>query len=188
MGAHVAQIERDLRMRMVYEAVQCLGRRYVWAANGPSLFDCSGFVLHVIRRSGVDPDIGDMRARDMAHWPKVAEADVLPGDICLYSRTDLDGDGDVEDDDATHVTMALVPWGRIIIGANGGRSFKGAGLDVPRWAEFKHLSTAQQAKYLAEMERRNAKVRIEYEGWSYRSDFLGFHRPPFLHTRQGANP
>jgi len=38
---------------IIAEAKGHLGKRYVWGANGPSRFDCSGFTSYVYKKMGI---------------------------------------------------------------------------------------------------------------------------------------
>ena len=41
------------RQQIVRNALACLGKRYVFAANGPDAFDCSGFVCYIMKSVGI---------------------------------------------------------------------------------------------------------------------------------------
>ena len=90
-------------------ARQFEGAPYIWAGNGPVSFDCSGFVMFVLRPFGLVPTPADWyaeRLREMfaqTHSPE-------PGDLVFYGQ----------DKRASHV-MVFVGEG-ICVGACGGTS------------------------------------------------------------------
>ncbi|WP_433220929.1 NlpC/P60 family protein [Microtetraspora malaysiensis] len=69
-------------------ALQQLGKPYVWAAAGPSSFDCSGLTMRAWARAGVDLD----------HWTgtqwqsgqHVPIAQLQPGDLVFFGRLSQD--------------------------------------------------------------------------------------------------
>lgn len=76
-------------------AQQFLGRPYVYGANGPDAFDCSGFTTYVFRQFGVslprtayDQGYGD-------YGTKISSAsDLQPGDLVFFNTI---SDGDLSD-------------------------------------------------------------------------------------------
>ncbi len=59
-----------------------LGKPYVWAADGPDTFDCSGLTLYVWGKAGVSlPHSSRMQ---YAGGRKVARADLQPGDLVFF--------------------------------------------------------------------------------------------------------
>ena len=68
---------------VVAKALRYLGRPYRWGGNGPYSFDCSGFVIYVLRPFGVTLP---RRSRDMASsGVHVAKSDVIPGDLLFFA-------------------------------------------------------------------------------------------------------
>lgn len=64
-----------------------LGKPYVWAAEGPDSYDCSGLVLASYQSVGVGlPRIADQQYRATAGRP-VALSQLLPGDLIFYGDT-----------------------------------------------------------------------------------------------------
>ncbi|MFZ5451347.1 MAG: C40 family peptidase [Thermodesulfobacteriota bacterium] len=55
------------------EFIECckqhLGKPYIWGANGPDAFDCSGFVQVALARIGLDPP-DDQTAQDLYRYFK----------------------------------------------------------------------------------------------------------------------
>ena len=67
-------------------AKRYLGRRYVWGAEGPSSFDCSGFTQYVMRKSkGVRiPRV----SRKQAYYGKyVSRRNLKPGDLIFFDTS-----------------------------------------------------------------------------------------------------
>jgi len=71
---------------MMDEAMQHLGKPYVFGASGPNSFDCSGFVSYVVNRSGWS--IGRLGAKGLSNiCTPVSPADAQPGDLVFFWRT-----------------------------------------------------------------------------------------------------
>jgi cell wall-associated NlpC family hydrolase len=70
----------------VNAALSKLGKPYVWGAEGPDYFDCSGLVLWSYRQAGF---FGLPRvAADQFHATRqVAPSELLPGDLLFFSTT-----------------------------------------------------------------------------------------------------
>lgn len=72
---------------VVLYAYQFIGRPYVWAANGPESFDCSGFVRYVYAHFGVSFDNGGVRRStyDMiTQGTPVSRNALQPGDVIYF--------------------------------------------------------------------------------------------------------
>lgn len=66
----------------VYWAEKALGSRYVWAAAGPSTFDCSGLTMWAYRHVGVSLPHS---SRDQIHYgARVSRANLQPGDLVFF--------------------------------------------------------------------------------------------------------
>jgi cell wall-associated NlpC family hydrolase len=73
-----------LGARAVAEAARHEGKPYVYGANGPDAFDCSGFVQYVYSRVGMTlPRTSGAQA---AAARPVAQADRQPGDLVIFRR------------------------------------------------------------------------------------------------------
>jgi len=76
-------ISSDVQEEVVAKALRFLGTPYVWGGNGPHSFDCSGFVIYVLRSFGVSLP---RRSRDMASsGVHVNRSDVQPGDLLFFA-------------------------------------------------------------------------------------------------------
>ncbi|WP_405936399.1 NlpC/P60 family protein [Streptomyces sp. NBC_00726] len=75
----------------VLAAQQALGRPYVWGANGPSGFDCSGLMQWAWARAGVSLPRTSQAQRYAGHMVPLSEA--RPGDLVAYRA------------DASHIAM-----------------------------------------------------------------------------------
>lgn len=71
--------------KIVAFAKQYLGTPYVYAANGPNSFDCSGFTCFVFKHFNVvlPRVVSDQRSAGY----EVTKADLLPGDLVLFTGT-----------------------------------------------------------------------------------------------------
>ena len=72
--------------RVIRVAKRYLGRRYVWGAEGPNVFDCSGFTQYVMRKSkGVNlPRV----SRKQAYYGKyVSRSHLRPGDLVFFDTS-----------------------------------------------------------------------------------------------------
>ncbi|MGI5220934.1 DUF4226 domain-containing protein [Nocardia sp. CA-290969] len=63
----------------VKTALNQVGDPYVWGAEGPNSFDCSGLMQYSAKKAGVNiPRVADDQFRSL---PKVANSDIQPGDL-----------------------------------------------------------------------------------------------------------
>ncbi|MEU8359060.1 NlpC/P60 family protein [Nonomuraea sp. NPDC048882] len=69
--------------RIVEAARQHIGRPYVWGANGPNAFDCSGLVYYVLNQAGIK--IGDTTAAGYQASGKPVSSP-QPGDIVFFGH------------------------------------------------------------------------------------------------------
>ncbi|MEA3456866.1 MAG: LysM peptidoglycan-binding domain-containing C40 family peptidase [Campylobacterota bacterium] len=71
---------------LLKEAKKHLGKRYVWAANGPSKFDCSGFTKYVCNKNGITiPRTSIMQAKV---GKKVSKNNLRAGDLIFFDTSD----------------------------------------------------------------------------------------------------
>jgi cell wall-associated NlpC family hydrolase/transposase-like protein len=70
-------------------AMQFLGRPYVWGGTGPSGFDCSGFVWYVHKISGKNISRGLWG--QMNAGPRVSQSQLQPGDSVFFANTYMPG-------------------------------------------------------------------------------------------------
>ena len=94
--ADPADYDRALADRIVDYALQYLGCPYVYATAGPDSFDCSGFTSYVYKHFGYS--LHRSSYDQLKDGKAVQKADLLPGDILLFSRN-----GDV----VTHVGLYI---------------------------------------------------------------------------------
>jgi hypothetical protein len=84
---------------LLEEAKNHLGKEYVWGANGPSAFDCSGFVCYVCKKKGIElPRTSMMQAQI---GKKVDRKHLKAGDL-LFFDTSKEEKGEI-----THVGIYL---------------------------------------------------------------------------------
>jgi len=73
----------SVQEEVVERALTFLGTPYRWGGNGPYAFDCSGFVIYVLRPFDVSLP---RRSRDMASsGVHVNRSDVEPGDLLFFA-------------------------------------------------------------------------------------------------------
>ncbi|WP_280442710.1 DUF4226 domain-containing protein [Nocardia brasiliensis] len=65
--------------RAISTALAQIGKPYVWGAEGPNSFDCSGLMQYSARAAGVQ--IPRTAALQYQQLPKVAPGDIRPGDL-----------------------------------------------------------------------------------------------------------
>jgi 3D (Asp-Asp-Asp) domain-containing protein len=104
--------EAEIRNEVLEKARSHLGARYSWGAEGPSMFDCSGFSWYVLHNDTHLTDKGRTNAEGLSHAPYTTHTNSPEkGDLVFYG-----GAGNI-----SHVTIALGS-GSQTIGASGGGS------------------------------------------------------------------
>jgi len=106
----------DVRETAAKIAWSFLGRPYIWGGDDPILgFDCSGFVIEILKSVGILPREGDWTAEGL--WQMFKENEVpypAKGSLAFWFNTD---------GRAVHVEFCLDE--KVAIGASGGgRSVK----------------------------------------------------------------
>lgn len=76
--------------QMVAEAKKYLGTKYVWGGASPSGFDCSGLLLYVAKKFGID--LPHSAAQQATKGTAVDKANLQPGDMVFFKT---DGSGNV---------------------------------------------------------------------------------------------
>ncbi|MGD9711504.1 MAG: NlpC/P60 family protein [Thermomicrobiales bacterium] len=71
---------------IVNYAMRYLGYPYVWAAAGPSAFDCSGFIYWVVTNS-TGKSIGRVLTTQISAGAAVSRNALLPGDLVFFQNT-----------------------------------------------------------------------------------------------------
>lgn len=110
---------RDMeRLKLALEiAREQLGRPYAWGGDDPLAgFDCSGFVLEVLRSVGLYPPTGDTTADGLMKYGfmEVEPSEAQPGTLVFWGTNK-----------ATHVEMIyarFIDGMQFTIGASGGGS------------------------------------------------------------------
>ena len=76
-------VSSDVVEDVIARALRYLGTPYRWGGNGPSSFDCSGFVIYVLRPFGVSLP---RRSRDMASsGVYVSRGNIQAGDLLFFA-------------------------------------------------------------------------------------------------------
>ncbi|MFB7720116.1 NlpC/P60 family protein [Nocardia sp. NPDC056100] len=84
--------------QVIAMAVAQVGKPYVWGAEGPNSFDCSGLMQYAARSAGVNiPRVSQDQYRQL---PKVNPGDIRPGDLIFPG-------GQYNGGSPTHVMMYL---------------------------------------------------------------------------------
>jgi len=60
-----------------------LGKKYVWGAEGPNSFDCSGLMQYIFGKVGVK--LNRVSADQATQGIKVAKANLVPGDLVFFN-------------------------------------------------------------------------------------------------------
>jgi peptidoglycan hydrolase-like protein with peptidoglycan-binding domain len=108
-GGHPTGTEEHIRDQVIAKARNHMGARYSWAAEGPSMFDCSGFAWYVLHTDMHLTGAGRTTAAGLAHSPYTTPtSSPQKGDLVFYSSGGI-----------SHVTIAL-GQGSEVIGASGG--------------------------------------------------------------------
>jgi peptidoglycan hydrolase-like protein with peptidoglycan-binding domain len=103
--------EAAIREQVIDKANNHMGARYSWAAEGPSMFDCSGFAWYVLHTDMHLTKGGRTTAAGLSHAPYTTPtSSPQKGDLVFYSSGGI-----------SHVTIAL-GHGSQVIGASGGGS------------------------------------------------------------------
>src|SRR5918998_2890417 len=62
-----------------------LGDPFVYGADGPDSFSCTGLMRYILRGNGNDPDAPWGAEEDLNRYTRVSAADMKPGDIVIFS-------------------------------------------------------------------------------------------------------
>ncbi len=73
---------RAPRSQVVNIAKRYLGAPYVWGADGPNTFDCSGFTMFVYRQVGVS--LPHSSRAQIGYGERVSRSDLQPGDLVFF--------------------------------------------------------------------------------------------------------
>lgn len=142
----------ETRLRFVTMAFDQLGKPYVWGADGPDAFDCSGLICWIRKELG----LGDWSKTHTSQrmWNECDPvAEVFPGDLCFYGNPPTKSKP-FTDAKVSHV-MIWYGDGRVI-GASGGNRDT-ISIEVAR--------------------KQNACVKFRKDV-HYRPDFLGYRTAP----------
>lgn len=122
--------------RAVEVARSKIGAPYVWGASGPDAFDCSGLVLWVYSRVGLQVP---RTAQQQFEWAVSIEVSQLqPGDLTFYESTYPSPDR------ITHVGI-YVGGGTVVMATNTGDFVREVPLSDPYWTA--HFVAAGRPPY-----------------------------------------
>ncbi len=113
-----------------------IGAPYVWGAEGPDAFDCSGLVLWVYGQFGLQVP---RTAQQQFEWAVPIEPSQLqPGDLTFYENTYSSSDR------ITHVGI-YVGGGMVVMATNAGDFVKEVELSNSYWSD--HFASAGRPPY-----------------------------------------
>ena len=100
---------------IVRDTIARLARRfdgvpYLYAANGPLAFDCSGFACFLLQVAGIIPEKQDLTADQLSRMFEET-TNPQPGDLAVYGTKEK----------AVHIMVFFGP-GKTVMGASGGDS------------------------------------------------------------------
>jgi cell wall-associated NlpC family hydrolase len=98
----------------VNAALSQLGDPYVWGADGPSSYDCSGLMMYAWGKAGVS--LSHSSKAQTGEGRPVSKSDLMPGDLIFYYSP------------VSHVAMYLGN-GRIVHAPRPGKSVEIAPMD-----------------------------------------------------------
>ena len=78
-------IEESKEDEIIQTAEKFLGVKYVWAANGPSAFDCSGFTKYVFKKNGIS--LPRHSSRQATIGKKIPFSELEKGDLVFFDTT-----------------------------------------------------------------------------------------------------
>ncbi len=82
LGINGDWVEETKEDEIIETAEEFLGVKYVWAANGPSAFDCSGFTKYVFKKNGISlPRYSGHQANI---GTKVSFSELKKGDLVFF--------------------------------------------------------------------------------------------------------
>jgi len=132
---------RDVALKIAFSYI---GRPYIWGGDDPSGFDCSGFIIEILKSIGRLPRKGDWTASQLSQkWQRTGTPH--RGDLVFWEN---------EHHHVIHVEMCIGDG--LAIGASGGGS--------------KTLTVADAAKHNAFIKVRPIMSRRGI--WGYTNPFL----------------
>ncbi|MFI9836343.1 C40 family peptidase [Nonomuraea sp. NPDC051941] len=91
-GTCVTVIPGERVMAVLAYAHAQLGKPYLWGAEGPAAFDCSGLTMRAYQAAGIS--IPRVAADQWRHGPPISRGQEQPGDLAFF-RMEADGPGHV---------------------------------------------------------------------------------------------
>ena len=70
---------------MLEEAKKHLGKTYIWGANGPKTFDCSGFTCYVSKKNGINLPRTSIKQGEFG--TKVSRRELKEGDLVFFDTS-----------------------------------------------------------------------------------------------------
>ena len=85
LSANNNWMEDSKENEIIETAEKFLGVKYVWAANGPSAFDCSGFTKYVFNKNGIT--LPRHSSRQAMIGEKIKFSELQKGDLVFFDTT-----------------------------------------------------------------------------------------------------
>jgi peptidoglycan DL-endopeptidase CwlO len=83
LAVNIGDIDGNaVQVAIVAETLKHLGKPYVWAADGPESFDCSGLVMYVYAKFGVH--VPHFAAYQATYGQRVAYSELQPADLVFF--------------------------------------------------------------------------------------------------------
>ena len=143
--------EEEVRNEVLSKAKSHMGAPYSWAAQGPSMFDCSGFSWYVLHTDTHLTSAGRTNAAGLSHAPYTTPiGHPEKGDLVFYASGGI-----------SHVTIALGSGSQTIGASGGGPSTHGhdpnAKVKVTDWTHDHRSKSFGSIKKLIEHRLQNKK-------------------------------
>jgi peptidoglycan DL-endopeptidase CwlO len=104
--------------KIVKFAYAQLGKPYVWAADGPNSFDCSGLVVAAYRTVGITIIHQTSHMWNESNIRHISRSELEPGDIVFYQHNDI------------HHVAIYIGNGKVIHAPTAGDHVRIAGMDM----------------------------------------------------------
>jgi len=83
--SHTSTLAMGSKKHLLEEAKKHLGKKYVWAANGPSKFDCSGFTKYVYAKNGIK--LPRKSTNQAKVGKKLTRSELRAGDLIFFDTS-----------------------------------------------------------------------------------------------------
>ena len=129
------EAKRDIALKIAW---QYYGLWYTWGGDDPTGFDCSGFMIEILKSLGALPRKGDWTAAGLYHRFPIKPANGKAGDLVFWSNT--------KGGKIIHVEIMINE--ELAIGASGGGSRTKTRQDAIRHNAFIKVRPIDSRKYV----------------------------------------